>query len=130
MSLDWLLDSAQNKQLEPEASYGLNNPRTPAGSQKNSVPSKRTRADSDADINDSADVTKSETKIDNTTKSSATGKKRARRGAVVTKDSPAGDSTAEDNEPATKRFKDGQKAKSASLFVPVDEMCPLSRKLF
>jgi hypothetical protein len=126
VSLDWLLDSVQNKKLEPEASYTLDNPTTPIGGRMDVVSSKTTRADSSANMNtrsataNDANVAKTDSKTDNATKPSGKGKKRTRKDAVVVKDDTTDDSAVEENEPATKRFKDGQKAKSASLSVPVD----------
>jgi hypothetical protein len=133
VTLDWLLDSVRNKQLEPEAAYALDSSSTPTGSKGNGVPSKSTGADSDASKNvrnatANNDVAKADDKIDNTTKKSATGKKRTRKDTIAIKDDPADNGAAEDSEPATKRFKDGQKAISASLSVPVDGGCHLSRK--
>ncbi|KAI9772671.1 MAG: hypothetical protein M1840_000266 [Geoglossum simile] len=132
VSLDWLLDSVQNKKLEPEASYTLGNPNTPTGGQRNDVSSKSARADSGANMNtrgakaNDTDVPKTGSKTEIINKHSVKGKKRSRKDKVVIKDDSADDSTAEDNEPATKKLKDGQKAKSTSLFVPVDEGCQLS----
>lgn len=55
------------------------------------------------------------------------GKKRARIKNVSTYEDPSATDVEEDEERSSpKKRKDGQKAKSTSLRVPVDEHCPLS----
>lgn len=54
------------------------------------------------------------------------GKKRQRSPSPIEKDSSDAEESVE--QPPTKRHKDVQKAKSASLLIPVDETCPLAGK--
>ncbi|KAI9866275.1 MAG: hypothetical protein M1813_001397 [Trichoglossum hirsutum] len=120
VNLDWLLDSAQNRQLEPESSYALDNPKSLSGTGN---AKSKTRS---AAARSNTSVMKPDDKTDNTTKPSSKGRKRARQNAAAVDDDIAHDDAAENSEPATKRFKDGQKSKSASLSIPVDEGCHLS----
>lgn len=122
VNLDWLLDSAQNRQLEPESSYALDNPKSLSGTGN---AKSKTRS---AAARSNTSVMKPDDKTDNTTKPSSKGRKRARQNAAAVDDDIAHDDAAENSEPATKRFKDGQKSKSASLSIPVDEGCHLSGK--
>ncbi|KAH0544608.1 hypothetical protein FGG08_001257 [Glutinoglossum americanum] len=131
VSLDWLLESVQNKQLESEASYALGASKASVSRQGVGVPPKSTGVDSntnpktrDATANASSSVAKVDDKIDITNKTSSKGRKRTRKAATPVSDNSA-DGAAEDNEPAAKKFKDGQKAKSTSLSIPVDEGCHL-----
>lgn len=66
-------------------------------------------------------MAKAASQVDGTTKQPDKGKKRG-RSAKVKSESPLDE---EEEEPPQKKFKDGQKARSDSVVVPIDEGCNL-----
>ncbi|KAI9812723.1 MAG: hypothetical protein M1827_004479 [Pycnora praestabilis] len=126
VNIDWLLDSVNEKKKLSEASYLLGKP-DPKGSSsaitKKSTKGKGTVKSEDSEVEDQGDVAAMSPE--------PKGKKRGRGGvssSKVKEEKVKGESPDIDQEeqPPAKKQKDGQKAKSSSLAVPLDEGCPLA----
>lgn len=108
MSLDWLLDSEKAKKALPVKNYLFDSAKSTATNDTNGTNGKRNTRASQKD--DDADAVKSS-------------KKRSLK--TASDDKAAVNDSATDQQPPKKKQKDGQKAKSKALSVPVDEVCPL-----
>ena len=111
VSIDWLLDSFKANARADESTYLLAN----ANSRKHD-----TEPDEDPERIDDPQVE------EDTGQKSNKGKKRARDPESI---QPASLELESQGEPPAKKFRDGQKAKSKSLQVPVDEGCNLAGNL-
>ena len=115
LSLDWLIDSNNASKKEDEAQYLMNEVDT-------SVPDIKDEDEAEDGAEDEHDG-KANGKA-NATKTQDKGKKRGRN-SKVKEESPEAD---EEAPPPAKKQKDGQKAKSKALNIPVDEGCALQGK--
>lgn len=127
VNYQWLGHTIALQQLQDEATYEID------ASVATNAPSAKAASPSDAAATHSTRATSSPISTKSPAAASATavtkGKKRARNEMLaipVYEDSSADEEDA-DHSP-TKKRKDGQKAKSSSLRVPVDEHCPLAGK--
>ncbi|KAL2010392.1 hypothetical protein VTN00DRAFT_6199 [Thermoascus crustaceus] len=108
VSLDWLLDSEKAKKALPVKNYLFGSAKSTATDGTNGTNGKKNTRASQKD--DEADAGKSS-------------KKRSLK--TTSDDKAAVNDSAIDQQPPRKKQKDGQKAKSKDLNVPVDEVCPL-----
>ncbi len=128
VDIHWLVDSISSQQKQSEVVHKINppiggspGPRTAASSTASKKPP--TAAPAATVVNEKRATSPAKPAHPPT---AGTGKKRARNKDVpIYVDLSADDLEEDVEESSPKKRKDGQKAKSTSLRVPVDENCPL-----
>ena len=145
VGVEWLLDSVNAKQKKDESQYLFGSPGTSDTRKNGEAKSKVKKRGRDAEVKDESPEVEDEEETGNVKKRSRAvmvkdesprvndeeendNSKRRRRASQVKDESLTveDDVKNEDDEsPPRKKQKDGQKARSKSVNIPVDEGCPL-----